>query len=344
MERSEDLASRIDQARLQARTATEAWVGLAVNNLEHMVMSSDHDRTDAMEAAFVGIRNQTAQNFTAREVDIRGFVDQAHTRIEHAILSPEEHHEIKSWFRAYVANHVKPTRESHDKAINTSEDSICKIFEQRYNEQTASITSRTNEQVARLAQHRVDELGFIALERRIAEVTANINRLITSKEQDFDALIQAKLTAHASLLATKKTQFSTVLASALSRLDAKIRAEQVRSARSSRSGQSRSHQQTHDWEDDTIIRPRNHQAKRPPQRPDPRIQTLMGRSTGLDKQPFVTVLGNIDHHRGNGKSDEEIYKLLVRKFHPDVSDREHGEDVIKVLGVAYDKQLKKFIV
>ncbi len=76
---------------------------------------------------------------------------------------------------------------------------------------------------------------------------------------------------------------------------------------------------------------------------DPRIERLMGRATGADRRPYKILVSDVDFHREEGRTDQEIYRLLMRHFHPDISVHEHAEAVSKVLSSAYDKDKKRFI-
>ncbi len=77
---------------------------------------------------------------------------------------------------------------------------------------------------------------------------------------------------------------------------------------------------------------------------DPRIAQLMGKSTGEHERPYAVLLANIDHHRAKGKTDTDIYRLLIRNFHPDTSTQENAESISRVLTAAYDKSSGRFLV
>ncbi len=80
------------------------------------------------------------------------------------------------------------------------------------------------------------------------------------------------------------------------------------------------------------------------QNKDQRLNRLAGKETGIDLYPHKVFLANLDNQRSKSKTDEEIYKLLVRHFHPDRSTHKNAAEITRILTVAYDKQEKKFTV
>jgi len=333
-----EIRDLVDKARLDAQASVEHWGRMAVQNIDFSIIAAGQERDQVVDEAQVALRNISADGFRNREGEIRNFVGIAEQRMSSAKVTSAEQEEIKTWMHGLVITTVRPIRESHDQLIADRELSASILIERQEEGNKTLIEERRNQQATRLNLNVLPTLGIDQLQTRITDMTIGITSLLDLKDVNQSTLVKSKVAAHSALVASKHAQFSATLVSALSKLDQKIKNAEVRSARASHSSKQ------HNQDDDSIIRPRGYQAKTPPKRPDPRVQTLMGRSTGLDKQPFVTVLGNIDHHRKKGKTDEAIYMLLVKNFHPDTSERLNADEIMKAIGMSYDKQRKQFIV
>lgn len=72
-----------------------------------------------------------------------------------------------------------------------------------------------------------------------------------------------------------------------------------------------------------------------------RVDRLYGTSSKRDIDAAELLLFELDSLRAQKLDDTTIYKLLVRKYHPDVSDHEKSEEITKLLSALYDKLNKR---
>jgi hypothetical protein len=73
---------------------------------------------------------------------------------------------------------------------------------------------------------------------------------------------------------------------------------------------------------------------------DKRIDTLYGRTSERDVDAAVLLLTEIDALRGKELTDDVVYRILQRKYHPDVSEHPKSEEVAKLLNSSYDNRAK----
>jgi hypothetical protein len=56
------------------------------------------------------------------------------------------------------------------------------------------------------------------------------------------------------------------------------------------------------------------------------------------------VLAEVDGMREEGKEEVSIFRALMRKYHPDVSQIEKAQEVTKLILALYDSKLKHFVI
>jgi hypothetical protein len=79
-------------------------------------------------------------------------------------------------------------------------------------------------------------------------------------------------------------------------------------------------------------------------RRDDRARMAYGDYSNPDLDAAEILLLGIDELRSQGLSDEAIFRKLIRRFHPDVSQDENSEDITRLLFHIYDNRGKRFFV
>lgn len=362
------IAERINDAKVNAREAMLDWSLLAIANIESRIEISQSVRQDTIQSGYRTMVEMRDTSYERRTVHITDTVYGASKSIDQAGLDTENKKQVTEYSNGLL------------KSLTQREDERTGAIKDGYKNRTAEINN--NEQYSRqtiedrrvfihdrLNRETVLQLGFKRLEEEIANLTRRTNDILLEREGVIDRVVSEKISSLRSIINNKDAELDASIRNFRTQLDAKIantlrnqqvqqtraqqqqRANQKASAGQSRqrtaqggpSGARQTGQRT--GTNGSQQRPQTPPKKEAPRpQDDPRIKTLMGKTTGAPKQPYVTVLGNIDHHRGKGKSDEDIYKLLVKSFHPDKGIRANGEEVLKVLSEAYDKTSKTFRV
>lgn len=329
MERPEELATRIDNARVMARTGVEVWANLACENINAKVDASHTERATNIIDANLLVSQITHEHNQSREQLYANYRVDAEEKIRAAEVAEDERTSLRTWLNDYNIAHVKPVREKHDlDATTTNHNSVAK-------NQEAAATIRTTldnyvtHNTGLLQPNQIVDLGLLSLEKRIADITANTIHYTESLYFQLLDRTYAIRDEHSTHLRGNYDEFKEVINEALQRLDAMIADAQTNSS-------------YNQYQEDTSPPPHDNSPNQ--EEKDPRIARIMGLASNLDQQAVVNVLANVDLHRKKGKDDAKIYRILVRNFHPDVydGDEDTAAGVIQVLGLTYNQQTKRF--
>lgn len=77
---------------------------------------------------------------------------------------------------------------------------------------------------------------------------------------------------------------------------------------------------------------------------DHRLNLLIGNDSDTPKELFSIVLSSIDQNRLAGLPDSDIFKALVKQYHPDVSSNQDAHAITQILTSSYNRHTKSFIV
>jgi len=350
-----DSAGHLENAREEANRAVTEWVVLATHTMGEHAYQAEAVYAHLTQEAVHNITNVLRASDGRRREMVNRTVDTGYDKIARANLDGDLGSEVTAWFNSRMQA-VATEEDGRAQTNETDANQAISVLRAKLNEVNVVNNSRLTESVNILGQ-RKNNTALPVLEQRIKEVTDQIDDLLNRKEGEISELTTRKVTQITHAVTQREHVLTDKLSALLARLDQEIAATRQKQARR----QSQHNQQTNQkagqnfgggsqqhrvrggrTENPSSSRASSQTAKEAPKPPDPRIEQLRGKSSQNAKRPVVTVLENVDKHRASGKTDPEIYRLLVAYFHPDAGRSEQGEDVMKVLGMAYDKTTKQF--
>jgi hypothetical protein len=304
------------------------------------------------EKQYIG--TTVGQSETSRSQTIEAADHQAVTAISAAGLNPEQ----KQLAEHKWAVKQQTIRQANAGATHTVQQKAqaCRhVISEKQNSHRAVLYNKLATAKTRLAGSNLDTLSASQIHSRIMHDAPELSRLLQVKGSEVEQLIATKRKELLDLISAKDARVTEVSNQCLNELRQYIASLKTSQTRAGSSGQS----QGNWWEQQgpqgsrtgntgsgssSGDQEQRQQQTQTQSSRDEKIKTMMGKEHNADPKPYSVVLTNITHQRRNGKTDDEIYRLLLRQFHPDVSKRDDAEAVSRVLTGCYDKQSKSFIV
>lgn len=265
-----------------------------------------------------------------RVARISTFRQDAQDAIASHQLSPDNHDKAHSWLSTKLDNCTTIESAAKKAILSKHETNVRSIVKTEHDKRQA-IDGRL-EGLGNYLRHNMFGHNWNAFLDLSRTKTASLESFLDTEKVALTTRLKAKHQELRSLIGDKDSQQTQLLASYNTQFDdllnrlSNSQKQQARQQQTGTNSQSRDHgREQHKPE-------------------DPRIRIMMGRDNGAPRRPYKIILVNIDHHRKKDKSDAEIYRLLAKHFHPDKSDHEHAEAIIRILTSSYDSKAKKFVI
>ena len=334
-----DKQRTMQQAGAMAIDAIRSFSDASIGHAEAMAGQAGAQAEQCVRTFNVTLDSDVSTSAEQRQSLVTGFSYYTSTKIVESGLSTD----AKLEAQRYANNCLTQLNNRHktDSSANIyQKDSARRTVDAQYDAQQRVVSGRLAD-IERRSNNRVGiSSGADNYVSTITAAITDLETLIDQRQLTLDETCKRKILEIRASIGNRNQNMQAQTNAQKALFESKFATLVAKNAKSN-SSQQGSNQNNTDNQDGA--RRRTPPASDVPQK-DPRIAVLMGRSTGEPERPFKVLLANIDHHRQLGKTDFEIYRLLVRHFHPDTSSHEEADAIARVLTGAYDKATGKFKV
>jgi hypothetical protein len=317
-----DSDANLKQAQAEALAGMPSCVETAflafdggINASEAAMTDTIYSLADAADTLPQNLREYQQTSLQIAEAEAMG-------TIERSGLSASDNLTIKGWVKHQVQD-IKVGQAVTIRATDGLKHHFLEMDEDKKRTYMTRIAEQRDQYYEELSAF-VAERDFDTFATVLAEATQNIDMLLSGAESSIESRTRSQFDELVTFMQNAQNQVLTDVTDLRNRLN--------------------------DWIKDAIHDPRtNHKKHATPQQPeegpkiDPRVQALMNITATEKLRPAVSVVKSVDLQREKGRTDADIYRTLIKHFHPDKQKSDQSEDVMKILGVAYDKTTKTFI-